>query len=84
MRLRSLAVLHMHRGVIQGSSSSNSFSQLQQLQVLNVSHTDMSNEDLRQLQPLTGLRELYLDFTRITRPPLVSSLTRLEMANVEV
>ena len=83
--LHSLAVLSMHEGVIiSHSSSSRSFSQLQALQVLDVSDTDMGNAELAQLQPLGCLRELKLTWTKVTRPPLVASLTSLEMGNVEV
>ena len=85
MDLRSLAVLSVREGVISGhSSSSCSFSQLQALQVLDVSDTDMGNAELAQLQLLTRLRELRLTWTKVTRPPLVASLTSLEMGNVEV
>ena len=87
MGLRSLAVLSMREGIISShssSSSSASFSQLQALQALDVSDTDMSNAELAQLQPLSSLRELKLTWTKVTRPPLVVSLTSLEMGNVEV
>ena len=85
MDLRSLAVLSVREGVISGhSSSSRSFSQLQALRALDVSDTDMGDAELAQLQPLSRLQELKLTWTKVTRPPLVASLTSLEMGNVEV
>ena len=85
MDLRSLAVLSLREGMISSdSSSSRSFSQMQALQVLDVSDTDMGNAELAQLQPLSRLRELRLTWTKVSRLPLVASLTSLEMGNVEV
>ena len=85
MNLRSLAVLSMREGVISShSSSSCCFSQLQALQVLDVSDTNMGNAELAHLQPLSRLRELKLTWTEVTQPPLVASLTNLEMGNIEV
>ena len=85
MDLRSLAVLSMREGVISSQSSSSCcFSQLRALQVLDVSDTNMSNAELAQLQLLNRLRELKVTWTEVTRPPLVASLTSLEMGNVEV
>ena len=81
--MRSLAVLSMHQGLIRGNSD-DSFSQLGNLDALDVSDTDMGNEELQQLQALSQLRSLNLTWTKVTRPPLVSSLTSLEMGNVEV
>lgn len=81
--LRSLAVLSMRQGLISGNSD-RSFSQLESLEALDVSDTDMGNAELQQLQALSQLRSLDLTWTKVTRPPLVSSLTSLEMGNVEV
>lgn len=81
--MRSLAVLSMHKGIVKAHSS-RSLSQLESLQVLDVSDTDFGNQELQQLQSLTCLRELNLTWTKITQPPLVSSLNRLELSNVEV
>ena len=85
MHLRSLAVLSMREGMISShSGSSRCFSQLQALHALDVSDTDMGNAELAQLQPLNHLQKLKLTWTKVTRPPLVASLTSLEMGNVEV
>ena len=73
----------MHQGLISGNSD-NSFSQLENLEALDVSDTDMGNAEVQQLQALSNLRSLNLTWTKVTRPPLVSSLTSLEMGNVEV
>ena len=73
----------MHQGLVQGSSD-HSFSQLETLEALDVSDTDMGNAELQQLQGLSRLRSLSLTWTKVTRPPLVSTLTSLEMGNVEV
>ena len=73
----------MHQGCI-GSNGVHCFSQLVNLKALDVSDTDMGNAELQQLQALTRLRSLNLTWTKVTRPPLVSSLTSLELGNVEV
>ena len=73
----------MHQGLLRGNTD-HSFSQLENLEALDVSDTDMGNLELEQLQALSRLRSLNLTWTKVTRPPLVSSLTSLELGNVEV
>ena len=73
----------MRKGLIKDNDR-HSFSQLSNLEVLDMSDTDMGNNELQQLQFLTRLRNLRLTWTKVTRPPLVSSLTSLELGNVEV
>ncbi len=73
----------MHKGLIKGNDR-HSFSQLSNLEVLDMSDTDLGNNELQQLQFLTRLHDLRLTWTKVTSPPLVSSLTSLELGNVEV
>lgn len=73
----------MHQGLVRGNAD-HSFSQLETLKTLDASDTDMGNAELEQLQGLSQLRSLNLTWTKVTRPPLVSSLTSLELGNVEV